>query len=176
VLYVSLGTAFNDRADFYRACLEAFAGGGPVAIAVGERVRVDDLGPAPANVDVRPWFPQPAVLRSASAFVSHAGMGSTMEALYYGVPLVCVPQMPEQDVNAARVAEMGLGVRLARTPRSASCGPRSTGSAATARSVPRSTGCARPSGARRGRRRGRRDRSPPGHLTALYSGAVVSGS
>jgi MGT family glycosyltransferase len=39
-------------------------------------------------------------------------MGSTMEALYYGVPLVCVPQMVEQEVNADRVAELGLGVRL----------------------------------------------------------------
>jgi MGT family glycosyltransferase len=39
-------------------------------------------------------------------------MGSTMEALYYGVPLVCVPQMLEQEANANRVAELGLGVRL----------------------------------------------------------------
>jgi MGT family glycosyltransferase len=112
VLYVSLGTAFNDRPDFYRACLEAFGGGRPVAMAVGERVRIDELGRIPGNVDVRPWFPQPAVLRRAAAFVSHAGMGSTMEALYYGVPLVCVPQMVEQEVNAGRVAELGLGVRL----------------------------------------------------------------
>jgi MGT family glycosyltransferase len=109
---VSLGTAFNERPDFYRACLQAFDGGGPVAMAVGERVQSDDLGAVPGNVDVRPWFPQPAVLRHARAFVSHAGMGSTMEALYYGVPLVCVPQMLEQEVNAARVAELGLGVRL----------------------------------------------------------------
>jgi len=112
VLLVALGTAFNERPEFYRTCLEAFDGHGPVAMAVGERVRIDDLGPVPGNVDVRPWFPQPAVLRHARAFVSHAGMGSTMEALYYGVPLVCVPQMLEQGVNAARVAELGLGVRL----------------------------------------------------------------
>ena len=112
VLFVSLGTAFNDRPAFFRACFAAFGGGGPVAMAVGERVRIHDLGAVPANIDVRAWFPQPAVLRHAAAFVSHAGMGSTMEALYYGVPLVCVPQMVEQEVNAARVAELGLGVRL----------------------------------------------------------------
>jgi MGT family glycosyltransferase len=112
VLFVSLGTAFNDRPEFFRACFAAFGGGGPVAMAVGERVRIGDLGAVPANVDVRPWFPQPAVLRHAAAFVSHAGMGSTMEALYYGVPLVCVPQMVEQEVNAARVAELGLGFQL----------------------------------------------------------------
>jgi len=81
-------------------------------MAVGDRIDVGDLGPLPATVDVRRWFPQPAVLRHAAAFVSHAGMGSTMEALYYGVPLVCVPQMVEQEVNASRVVELGLGVRL----------------------------------------------------------------
>jgi UDP:flavonoid glycosyltransferase YjiC (YdhE family) len=32
--------------------------------------------------------------------------------LYYGVPLVCVPQMLEQEANAGRVVELGLGVRL----------------------------------------------------------------
>jgi MGT family glycosyltransferase len=75
-------------------------------------VDLRDLGPVPANVDVRRWFPEPAVLRHARAFVSHAGMGSTTEALYYGVPLVCVPQMLEQELNAGRVVELGLGVRL----------------------------------------------------------------
>jgi len=38
------------------------------------------LGPIPATVDIRPRFPQLGVLRHAAAFVSHAGMNSTMEA------------------------------------------------------------------------------------------------
>ena len=84
----------------------------PTPSGGGSSVGASTTWARPGNVDVRPWFPQPAVLRHAAAFVSHAGMGSTMEALYYGVPLVCVPQMVEQEVNAARVAELGLGVRL----------------------------------------------------------------
>ncbi|MFK0293269.1 nucleotide disphospho-sugar-binding domain-containing protein [Streptomyces sp. NPDC090442] len=56
------------------------------------------------------------MLRRATAFVSHTGMNSTMEALYYGVGLIAVPQMPEQAANAGRVVELGLGERLdART-------------------------------------------------------------
>ena len=47
----------NDRPEFFRACFAAFGGGGPVAMAVGERVRIDDLGAVPANIDVRAWFP-----------------------------------------------------------------------------------------------------------------------
>ncbi|SHF03050.1 macrolide family glycosyltransferase [Streptoalloteichus hindustanus] len=110
VLFVSLGTAFNDRPDFFRLCLEAFGGTEwHVAMAVGEHVTRDDLGDVPANVDVRPFFPQPAVLRHASVFLTHAGMNSTMEALYFGVPLVAAPQVPEQRVNAQRAEELGLG-------------------------------------------------------------------
>jgi len=49
------------------------------------------------------------VLRHARAFLSHAGMNSTMEALHYGVPLVALPQMPEQAANADRVVERVSG-------------------------------------------------------------------
>ncbi|MGH3922996.1 MAG: nucleotide disphospho-sugar-binding domain-containing protein [Pseudonocardiaceae bacterium] len=35
-----------------------------------------------------------------------------MESLYYGVPLVAVPQMPEQLANAGRLVELGLGAQL----------------------------------------------------------------
>ncbi|KUL38834.1 glycosyl transferase [Streptomyces sp. NRRL F-4489] len=116
VLFISLGTVFNDRPEFYRTCLEAFGDGAyHVAMTVGG-VDPDALGPIPECFDIRSRFPQPAVLRRAAAFVSHTGMNSTMEALYYGVGLVAVPQMPEQAANAERARELGLGERLdART-------------------------------------------------------------
>lgn len=112
VLFISLGTIFTDHPEFYRTCIEAFGDGAwQVAITVGE-VDTAMLGPLPSTVDIRPRFPQLAVLRHATAFVSHAGMNSTMEALYYGVPLITFPQMPEQLANADRVQELGLGERL----------------------------------------------------------------
>ncbi|MEU9111749.1 macrolide family glycosyltransferase [Streptomyces sp. NPDC048483] len=112
VLFISLGTVFNDRPEFYRTCIEAF-GDGPyqVAMTIGNLDRAE-LGEIPPTIDVRPYFPQPAVLRHADAFVSHAGMNSTMEALYYGVGLITVPQMPEQAANAGRAQELGLGEQL----------------------------------------------------------------
>ncbi|SFS81707.1 macrolide family glycosyltransferase [Saccharopolyspora flava] len=113
LLFISLGTAFNQRPEFYRLCMEAFADSDwQVAMSVGSRIDITGLGEIPANFDVRPSFPQPAVLRHATAFVTHAGMNSTMEALHHGVPLVSVPQMPEQAANAARAAELGLGIKL----------------------------------------------------------------
>jgi MGT family glycosyltransferase len=112
VLFISLGSIFTDHPAFYRSCREAFDDGRyQVAMAVGD-VDPADLGPLPATMQVRPWFPQLAVLRRAAGFITHAGMNSTMEAIAYGVPMVSFPQMPEQVVNADRIVELGLGRRL----------------------------------------------------------------
>ncbi len=34
-------------------------------------------------------------------------MNSVMESLYYGVPMVVIPQQGEQALSAQRIAEMG---------------------------------------------------------------------
>lgn len=115
LVYVSLGTAHNLRPDFFRACVAAFAGQPMhVLMSIGDRIPAGSLGELPPNVEVHARVPQLSVLRHASVFVSHAGMGSTMEALHFGTPLVAVPQMPEQDVVAARIAELGFGQVLGR--------------------------------------------------------------
>lgn len=114
VVLVALGSTFNAPPEFYRTCVAAFAGTPwHAVIALGEHVDPAVLGPLPANVEAHRYVAQLDVLAAATAFVSHAGMGSTMESLALGVPLVAVPQMAEQRVNADRLVEMGLGVRLA---------------------------------------------------------------
>jgi len=116
LVYVSLGTLFNRDAEFYRRCVDAFAGDEiGVAMSIGRHVPVDSLGALPANVAVEPWLPQLDVLRRASAFVSHGGMNSVSESLHYGVPLLVIPQMGEQELVGRRVEQLGAGLYLART-------------------------------------------------------------
>ena len=67
------------------------------------------LGPLPANITARQHIPQLSILAVADVFLTHGGMNSTMEALYYGVPMVAVPQMGEQEVTAHRLEQLGLG-------------------------------------------------------------------
>ncbi|MGW6442903.1 macrolide family glycosyltransferase [Lentzea sp. NPDC055074] len=105
LLFVSLGSVMSDE-GFYRACLDQFDDGAWQVAMTARDVEGTD------HADVRPWFPQLAVLKHAKAFISHGGMNSTMEALHQGVPLVVVPQTPEQAANADRVAELGLGERV----------------------------------------------------------------
>lgn len=112
LLYVSLGSIFTEHPELYRTCLDAFDDGPWQVVMTIGATDPDQLGPRPATVQLRPWFPQLQVLARASGFLTHAGMGSTMEALYYGVPMLTLPQMPEQVVNADRITELGLGRRL----------------------------------------------------------------
>lgn len=116
VMLVSLGTAYNVRADFYRMIIEsAHERPWHVVLAIGDQVDAEDLGSVPDNVEVLQQVPQLAVLRQARAFVTHAGMGGTMEALHEGVPLVAVPQTAEQRANADRIAELRLGMASTRS-------------------------------------------------------------
>ena len=52
------------------------------------------------------------VLQQADAFLTHCGMNSVNEALYYEVPLVLYPQTTEQQGVANRVKELGAGIFL----------------------------------------------------------------
>lgn len=112
-VYVSLGTAFNERKEFFQACLEAFAHSDrPVLVNHGRRLAAADFPDVPDNVVLASHVPQLRVLERAAAFVTHGGMGGTMEAIFHGVPMVVIPQMVEQAATADRVVELGLGVQL----------------------------------------------------------------
>jgi MGT family glycosyltransferase len=51
-------------------------------------------------------------LRRASLFISHGGMNSTSEALWYGAPMLIHPRHGDQKLVAARVEELGAGREL----------------------------------------------------------------
>lgn len=113
LLYISLGTIFNNEPAFFKQCFEAFGESNyQVVLSRGKQVDPVALGLIPENFLVSPYVPQLDILSRASVFVTHAGMNSTMESLYYGVPLVAIPQMQEQAVTARRIAEMRLGIAL----------------------------------------------------------------
>jgi MGT family glycosyltransferase len=115
LVYVSLGTLFNAEATFFRDCFEAFRNMNVrVTMSIGSNVSEASLGPAPRNFSVQAFVPQLDVLQSASVFVTHGGMNSVSESLYYGVPLVVIPQMSEQELVGRRVEQLGAGLYLAK--------------------------------------------------------------
>ncbi|KAJ4782538.1 Glycosyltransferase [Rhynchospora pubera] len=64
---------------------------------------------------VQVWVPQVEVLKheAVGGFVSHCGWNSTLEALNFGVPMICWPLYAEQKMNKVfLVEEMKVGVEL----------------------------------------------------------------
>lgn len=116
LVYISMGTVNNDMLPLYKECIAAFRNTDhQVILSVGNMVSIDHFGELPENITVFPSVDQIAVLQKADAFVSHCGMNSVNESLYFGVPLVMLPQTPEQGGVAERVLQMGAGVRPAGT-------------------------------------------------------------
>jgi MGT family glycosyltransferase len=105
-----MGTV-NQNRQFYRNCINVLAATGwQVIISMGTNTdHFDDL---PDNIQVYESVDQMAVLSIADAFITHCGMNSASEGLYFGVPLVLFPQTPEQDAVARRTEELSAGVRL----------------------------------------------------------------
>ncbi|KUO19083.1 glycosyl transferase [Streptomyces dysideae] len=110
VVLVSLGSAFTNLPDFYRECVKAFGDlpGWHLVLQIGKRVDPAELGDVPANVEVRSWVPQLAVLKQADLFVTHAGAGGSQEGLATATPMIAVPQAVDQFGNADML--QGLGV------------------------------------------------------------------
>jgi dTDP-L-oleandrosyltransferase len=110
IVLISLGTSVHNRPEFFRTCIDTFAGlPWHVVMAVHKGIDPADLAPLPSNVEVHTWVPQLGVLRHADVFVSHAGLGSIMGGMLTETPVVLVPATPEHEINAQRVAELGLG-------------------------------------------------------------------
>ena len=109
-VYISMGTV-NQNREFYRNCIHALGQTDwQVILSMGTNTEhFDDL---PANVQVHASVDQMAVLSIADAFITHCGMNSASEGLYFRVPLVLFPQTPEQGAVARRTEELGAGMRL----------------------------------------------------------------
>ncbi len=110
LVLVSLGSAYTDHPELYRACVAAFAPlGWRLVISIGARTDPAAIGEVPDTVELHRWVPQLAVLGRAAAFVTHAGMGGCSEGLFQGVPMIAVPQAVDQFGNAALLEELGVG-------------------------------------------------------------------
>ena len=110
LIFTSLGTMFNNWPEFYIMLFDTVKDlPVNVAAAIGTTIKRESLGAIPENAIVAPYLPQLDVLSKANLFITHAGTGGVMESIWFGVPMIGVPQMPEQIMTAMRIEELGLG-------------------------------------------------------------------
>lgn len=68
----------------------------------------------PENVIIRKWFPQDAILAhpNVKLFITHGGLLSTTESIYFGKPIVGIPVFGDQRINILRAERSGYGLYI----------------------------------------------------------------
>ena len=113
LVYISMGTV-NQNREFYRNCIHAL-GQTDWQVVISMGTNPEHYDRLPDNIQIYETVDQMAVLSIADAFITHCGMNSVSEGLYFRVPLVLFPQTQEQDAVAKRTEELGAGIRLRST-------------------------------------------------------------
>lgn len=115
LVYLTLGTVYNRDLGVFATVLDGLRDE-PIAVVVtvGENNDPSALGSQPANIAVRRYVPQAALLPHCHAAVIHGGAGTMLGALAAGVPLLCLPQGADQHGNADLVVAAGAGRKLLR--------------------------------------------------------------
>lgn len=109
---ITLGSLFNQDPAFFRIAAEAvlLAGGQPLIVTGGSG---DALPGLPAGVEVQGWVDFGQTLPPLAGIIHHGGVGATHAALRAGLPQVAVPHAGDQQPQAGRITQAGVGYGVA---------------------------------------------------------------
>lgn len=110
LIYISFGTIFTENIGFYKKCIQSFQNKEvEVYISMHQGIDRTKLGFIPDNIHIYEFLPQLEILRKASLFITHGGMNSMNEAIYFEVPMLVFPQGADQILNASCVDKHNIG-------------------------------------------------------------------
>lgn len=109
VVYVSLGSIIVNK-QFITTCIQAFTGTDfLVVLNIGKAFKKEAFQ-VPDNIILCHFAPQLEVLSRTNVFITHGGMNSVQEGIYFEVPLIVLPQVSDQFLVAQTVVNHKLGV------------------------------------------------------------------
>ena len=115
LVYISLGTIFNDNFEIFKQFVEAFRNWKDfqVVISIGKHFDVKDLGDLPENILAFNFVPQLQILKIADIFIIHGGINSINEAiLLNNLPVIVIPQEIDQFDNAKQIEKLEAGINI----------------------------------------------------------------
>lgn len=115
-IYFSMGTNFNRDPGLYEMFVEVCTlFDYHCVIATGIHHQPVLSKPVPEHISLVPFVNQQEVIARSLLFVTRGGMASVHEAIYMRTPMVVIPLIPEQQLTAATVAGLGIGIHLQAT-------------------------------------------------------------
>ncbi|XP_017032164.1 UDP-glucosyltransferase 2-like [Drosophila kikkawai] len=114
VIYFSMGSNVKSKdlpQETRNTLLKTFA---KLKQRVLWKFEIDELQGKPANVLIKKWYPQPDILAhpNVKVFITHGGLLSTTESVYFGKPVLQLPCIYDQHMNVKRAQRMGFGLGL----------------------------------------------------------------
>ncbi|MCY4539089.1 MAG: glycosyltransferase [Chloroflexi bacterium] len=115
---VTLGTIFTGDLGFFSWAAQALAREGIIPIVtigwhpISPDKKAELKRALPAGTRLLNWAPYDQVLGRCKIVIHHGGMGTTHQALIYGLPQIVVPHAADQRIQARRVAEAKVGLHL----------------------------------------------------------------
>lgn len=117
--YSGLAETKSSNSGYFKLFIEALADlPCRCVMSIGDSV-AETLGPLPKNFELNRDASHLEILPHASLLACHGGMGSCLEALYNGVPVLVVPSSPYTEEVAYRVTQLGGGISRSRNELSA---------------------------------------------------------
>ena len=114
LIFASLGTVRNNCAEAFRVIAEACVGLNiQLVISLGGMALLpSDIRSVPGDTIVVHYAPQEEILKRAILSITHAGVNTTLQSIFYGVPMVAIPLADDQPGMAARVVWRGMGTAV----------------------------------------------------------------
>jgi MGT family glycosyltransferase len=114
VVYIAFGTLATLEAWQAKALVEGLSDNRFRVLWSLPKSQQHLLPALPSSFRIEDFVPQQAVLShpAVRAFVSHCGMNSINEALYWGKPILGLPFFGDQHYNAARIVDLGVALKL----------------------------------------------------------------
>ncbi|EDW42666.1 UDP-glucuronosyltransferase 2B10 [Drosophila sechellia] len=114
VIYFSMGSNVKSKdlpQETRDTLLKAFA---KLKQRVLWKFEDDEMPGKPANVLIKKWYPQPDILAhpNVKLFISHGGLLSSTESVYFGKPILGLPCFYDQHMNVQRAQRVGFGLGL----------------------------------------------------------------
>ena len=114
MVLITLGSLFRNDPAFFRIAAEAvMLEGGIPLVVTGRRSSEDDddemPSGLPSDTEVRDWVDFEAIMPRLTGIIHHGGVGTTHAALRHGLPQIAVPHAGDQQPQAGRITQSGVG-------------------------------------------------------------------
>ena len=113
IIFMSFGSQIYHQPELFHKVIQATASMGvQLLLSVNHLLDSPDFSHLPEHVLACHYAPQLQLLPRVSAFITHGGANSVMEALHFGVPLLISPVCNDQFHQAHFIRQAGTGLVL----------------------------------------------------------------